>query len=809
MIRVEALGGLRILVGDQEFAALAKQRLKCGLLVFLAVERSVMRESLIATFWPDKEPDKARHALSQNLYELKKMLGEEWLLVSGDRLTIADTVRCDAVEFVASVENGELHAAMQAFGGEFLEGCYLAETRQFEEWIDRRQDRIHKLLRRALREASQLEERPEWIELAIDVARHAIERDSTDDDAQHALLQLLVRAGRRSEALKQYERYEVALAADGLEPLEHTKQLIAVAREAQEPVESPRVFPLPEPQRVFPAPEQTFHWPDDPVMVPHPFHRRFSRRGALFAVGLALAAVAATLPWWIGPPNIVASNPGVAVLYFSDNSRTKDSDYLASAFTEGLIDALINVPGLEVRSKSAVAFSRNPNPRRDSLIAGLEVTYLVDGSVIRAGNELGVSVQLSDATSRRLLHTAQLRRRWDESLEMQDTLVQEVAAQLRQALGRQFEISKRKEETRNRQALDHYWRARQIFDDFRSFLLANGAAEAEKSLARADSLLVLAERLDRKWNAPIVLRARVASMGSQVAMLRRGPKQSEEMRNALDIALQHANRAVENDSHDPEAYELRGWLHLNRVFVGTSRSVQERDRILSDGEVDLLRALDLDSTRVEASSLLSQVYLDKGQFLEALQTARNAFEADRYHNATHDVLYRLAIASFELGRDSAAWQWCEEGRKRKPDMASFKYCRLALLGWSTAIKPDVDAAWAEITSFRSDQPHDSASLPLLTLMAASVIARAGHPDSARHVIQSVRRTAPGNPTLLWPEAAALARVGDRKAAIQLLEHFSKIASPSAKRILNTRALEPLRSDSAFIRLLQSYSSKGE
>src|SRR5262245_29148885 len=103
MIRVEALGGLRILVGDQESATLAKQRLKSGLLVFLAVERSVMRETLITTFWPEREPDKARHALSQNIYELRKMLGEEWLLVSGDRLTVADSVRCDAVEFVDAV----------------------------------------------------------------------------------------------------------------------------------------------------------------------------------------------------------------------------------------------------------------------------------------------------------------------------------------------------------------------------------------------------------------------------------------------------------------------------------------------------------------------------------------------------------------------------------------------------------------------------------------------------------------------------------------------------------------------------------
>src|SRR5262245_38487079 len=123
MIRIEALGGLRIFVGDQEFGALAKQRLKCGLLVYLAVERSVMRESLIGVFWPDREPERARHALSQNLYELRKLLGEEWLQVSGDRLTVAPTVRCDAVDFQTAIEASELQIALQQYRGVFLQGC--------------------------------------------------------------------------------------------------------------------------------------------------------------------------------------------------------------------------------------------------------------------------------------------------------------------------------------------------------------------------------------------------------------------------------------------------------------------------------------------------------------------------------------------------------------------------------------------------------------------------------------------------------------------------------------------------------------
>ena len=202
MIRVEALGGLRILVNGEESTPLAKQRLKSALLVYLAVERSCMREALIGTFWPEREPERARHVLSQTVYELRKQLGEEWLAIAGDRLTVSDRVSSDVVEFTEAVEKGTLENALRLYRGGFLDGTYLAESHDFEEWCDRRNQRLTKLLRRALKETCELPEVPSWIELAIEVARKSAERDATDDEIQHALLQLLVRAGRRTDALE-------------------------------------------------------------------------------------------------------------------------------------------------------------------------------------------------------------------------------------------------------------------------------------------------------------------------------------------------------------------------------------------------------------------------------------------------------------------------------------------------------------------------------------------------------------------------------------------------------------------------------
>jgi DNA-binding SARP family transcriptional activator/TolB-like protein len=811
MIRIEALGGLRILVDDQESVVLAKQRLKCGLLVFLAVERSVMRETLIATFWPDREPDRARHALSQTIYELRKLLGEDWLNVSGDRLTVADSVCCDAIEFVAAVESGALHTAMKTFGGTFLEGCYLAETPAFEQWIDRRQDRIHKLLRRALREASQLEDRPEWIELAIDVARHAVERDSTDDDAQHALLQLLVRAGRRSEALKQFEKYEAALAPDGLEPLEHTKQLIAVARETQEPADAPRVFPLPEPQRVFPGPEQTFDWPDEPVMVPLPFHRRVSRRGALIVAGLALAAVTASAWWWNGPArNKKASGPEsatprIAVLYFTDRSHDSSFTFFANALTEGLIYEFSRVQGLEVRSKEAVKYYRDRNLPQDSLVRGLNVDYVVHGEVTTDDNDqLRIGVQLENLATRAVKGGDPLRRPADSLQDLRDDVVEQVATLLRQEIGRDIEAKQRRQETRSQRAFELYLRAKQQYEEFVALLLSRGGLDgAEAKLNHVDSLLATAETLDRSWNAPIVLRGRFATMRAQVTMHRRGPGAKAEIRQSLDEAVANASRAIRREPDDAEAWETRGIARYRIWFTRATRDDNEFMALRDSCIADLRKATDLDSLRVEAQSALSEVYNQLGRFSEARVAAKRAYHLDRYYSGAQNTLFRLAIATFEDGLDDEALDWCKEGQRRFPQSHQFLDCRLRLLAWGSTTRPeDVDSAKALLSRVSNLHRGPSGQDPstLFRFMAASIYARANRRQEALTLLAPDQSGRTPDKSSLWIEAAARARLNQRDSAVSLVQRFLAIDPAILLPILKSRALTPLLTDSRFMEL---------
>jgi ATP/maltotriose-dependent transcriptional regulator MalT len=77
-LRVEALGGLRIVRGGEQVASgrkAQKKPLETLRLLVVAGPRGLGQEALAEALWPDADGDAARHALKTTLYRLRKLLG--------------------------------------------------------------------------------------------------------------------------------------------------------------------------------------------------------------------------------------------------------------------------------------------------------------------------------------------------------------------------------------------------------------------------------------------------------------------------------------------------------------------------------------------------------------------------------------------------------------------------------------------------------------------------------------------------------------------------------------------------------------
>ena len=231
-VRIITLGHPRAFLDEDELSSLPGKPVTFGLLVFLALEREATRDRLTGIFWPESDQEKARHALSQTLYELRQSLGQDWATSSGNTVRVAESLQVDALEFLELTEAGESARAVALYHGPFLEGVFLAQTHPFEEWVERQRARLGRRYRaaadgyiRGCRSRREMED-------ALAAAGKWVELDPLDDGAQQHLIQLLAETGSRNEALNQYERYAILLKTElGLDPLEETVALVEAIRE--------------------------------------------------------------------------------------------------------------------------------------------------------------------------------------------------------------------------------------------------------------------------------------------------------------------------------------------------------------------------------------------------------------------------------------------------------------------------------------------------------------------------------------------------------------------------------------------------
>ena len=236
-IRIGVLGAPRCFANGQELTELPAQKTRFALLVYLAIERNVSRDAVAAFFWPDSDDDRARHALSQALYELKRILGDGWLETQGGRLIVTNLCEVDCLEFNTSLQKGERAWALSLYRGAFLDGFFLPNNQQFENWIDRQRAQFERAHRKARRESMEAMLEAGNFTRAIDAARAWVEVDPLEDEANHRLIELLARSGARADALNAYASYERRLKDElDVEPLDHTRDLIRSIKENELPV---------------------------------------------------------------------------------------------------------------------------------------------------------------------------------------------------------------------------------------------------------------------------------------------------------------------------------------------------------------------------------------------------------------------------------------------------------------------------------------------------------------------------------------------------------------------------------------------
>ncbi len=223
-LRIKTFGSMRVSSGESSLDGGWTERRTGKLLKYLITERhhSVRGEQIVAALWPGAGPD-AMGTLRQCVHALRDKIEPErsrhdpssFILARGGgyeldlrRISIdADEFERRAAAGLADHEQGNQRAALQGLQGalELYGGDFLGDD-PYEEWVFAERDRLRDLAGQALRIISEIHLASGEIDAAAEYLGRLAQVDPYDVDIQRQLIGLYLGAGRRSQAVRRYER---------------------------------------------------------------------------------------------------------------------------------------------------------------------------------------------------------------------------------------------------------------------------------------------------------------------------------------------------------------------------------------------------------------------------------------------------------------------------------------------------------------------------------------------------------------------------------------------------------------------------
>jgi len=264
--------------------------------------------------------------------------------------------------------------------------------------------------------------------------------------------------------------------------------------------------------------------------------------------------------------------PSVAVMPFDNMSSDPAQAYFANGLTEDITTQLARNPELQVIDPSSTSAVQDDGSNIRRIGDRLNVTYLVQGSARRVGDQLRVAAQLIDVKSGAHLWTQSFDRHVDDIFAVESELTSQIVASLVSYVGKTEQEVAVRRPTSNLQAYDLVLQARNRFKhdikDPDGLLAARGlyqkALELDPSYAAARAGLGMTYILDMTQRVTGRATERDAEIGLSEA------RQSIRLDPNLAIgyqvvsfglsatgdyvgALQAARRSVELNPNDPDS----------------------------------------------------------------------------------------------------------------------------------------------------------------------------------------------------------------------------------------------------------------
>jgi TolB-like protein len=328
-----------------------------------------------------------------------------------------------------------------------------------------------------------------------------------------------------------------------------------------------------------------------------------------FAVALLAVAVVAGVSAWVAvstrgpePEGVVSEAAGpriasLAVLPLRNSSGDPEQEYFVDGMTEALITDLSKIGALKVISRTSAMRYKETEKSLAEIAAELDVEALIEGSVLREGEQVGISAQLIEAASERILWGERYTRDLTSILQLQGEIARAIATEIEVTLTPQEQTLLSSAREVDPEAHEAYLKGMFHLRRFTPQDFQTSLQYFETALEIDPDYALAHYGVSQVWNYMFVL-------GMERPFVA-GPK-----------ALQAVTRALELDDSLAEAYLGLGNIRTSHLWDWEG------------AEEAFVRAIELNPNYAEARIFYSHLLLILDRTEEALEQCDLALELD-------------------------------------------------------------------------------------------------------------------------------------------------------------------------------------
>src|SRR5690349_15028009 len=210
--------------------------------------------------------------------------------------------------------------------------------------------------------------------------------------------------------------------------------------------------------------------PADPGLVgvsdTRPSLNRSARRTAWTRIGLGSALVLVAAVFWIFYSQTQSSHQirSLAVLPLQSLSGDASQDYFADGMTDALITDLGQISALRVISRTSAMTYKGAHKRLPQIARELNVDAVVEGTVLRSGNQVRITAQLIQARVDKHLWARSYEGDLRDTLAVQGEVARVIAEEVRINLTPHVEAALKTAKTVNPEAYEAYLKGRYFWN---------------------------------------------------------------------------------------------------------------------------------------------------------------------------------------------------------------------------------------------------------------------------------------------------------------------------------------------------------